>query len=77
LIDDIEKVRKEEERRGRRPSDKEILKARGRLLAALRDIFENGTLDDLEDTMRGLGISPGSPQWNQAVRIWHDEREPR
>jgi hypothetical protein len=77
LSDEIESVRKEEERRGRRPTDAEILRARRRLLAALKEIFENGTLDDLEATMRYLGISPGSPQWDQAVQTWHDERAPR
>jgi len=53
------------------------LEERGRLKAALREIVNHGTLEELEIAMREFGILPGSPQWIQAVQIWNDEREPR
>lgn len=76
MSDDIEKVRREEERRGRRPVDSVTLEERGRLKAALGEIVNYGTIEDLEIAMREFGILPDSPQWTQAVQIWNDEREP-
>jgi len=77
LSDDIEEVRRQEERRGRRPVDSVTLERRRRQKEALREILDYGTIDDLEDAMRARGISPGSPQWAEVIRIWNDEREPR
>jgi len=58
VSDDIEKVRREEERRGRRPVDSVTLEERGRLKAALREIVNYGTIEDLEIAMREFGILP-------------------
>lgn len=74
MSEEIEQVRKEEERRGRRPVDSATLEERRRQKAALREIFNYGTIDDLQDAMREYGISPDSPQWVEVVRIWNDER---
>jgi hypothetical protein len=75
LADDIEKVRRAEERRGRRPKDVETIEERRRMAAALLEIWNNGTLDDLMAVMRGYGLSPDSPEWSATLRTWSDERE--
>ena len=75
MADDIEKVRREEERRGRRPKDAETIDERRRLATALREIWNNGTVEDLKDVMREYGLSPDSPEWTETLRTWSDERE--
>lgn len=44
------------------------------MIAALREIWNNGTVDDLEAVMREYGLSPNSPEWQQTLRTWIDER---
>ena len=51
MADDIERIRKTEARRGRRPLDFETLREKERLLAALREIWENGTEEDFESCL--------------------------
>ena len=75
MADDIEQVRKEEERRGRRPVDSETVKERRRMIAALQKILAEGTVDELKAAMRVYGFSLDSPQWNETLRIWREERE--
>jgi hypothetical protein len=75
LADDIEKVRKAEERRGRRPQDSATLAERRRKQTALRAIVEYGTEEDLKALMRELGLSPESAEWKETLQIWNAERE--
>jgi hypothetical protein len=75
VADDIEQVRRSEQRRGRRPVDSETIKERQRLARALKIILEEGTLDDLKAAMREFGLSPDSPGWTETLKIWRDERE--
>jgi hypothetical protein len=44
-------------------------------LAALREIVDYGTTDDLKAAMREYGLSEDSPEWTEVLRIWNDERE--
>lgn len=74
MKDEIERVRREEERRGRRPIDSETREERRRMMAALSEIYNYGTLDELMAVMREYGISAGSPPWTETVRIWNAER---
>ena len=74
MSDEIERVRREEGRRGRRPVDSATLAERNRQKAALREILNYGTIEDLEAAMREYGISPDSAQWAAVLRIWNDER---
>ena len=75
MPDDIEQIRKAEERRGRRPQDTETLAERRRRQAALRAIVEHGTEGDLKALMRELGLSPESVEWKETLQIWNAERE--
>ena len=64
-----------EERRGRRPQDAEAINDRRRKEAALREIWDYGTEEDLKALMREFGISPDSPEWEETLRTWNAERE--
>jgi hypothetical protein len=75
LADDIEKTRRAEVRRGRRPTDADLIDRRNRQKAELREIVDHGTIDDLKDAMREYGLSPDSPQWAEVLRIWNDVNE--
>lgn len=75
MADDIEKVRRAEARRGRRPVDAEAIDERRRMLSALLTILDEGNIDKLIATMREFGLSPESPEWTETLRIWREERE--
>jgi len=45
------------------------------MTAALRTILAEGTMDTLKEAMREYGLSPDSPEWTAALRIWREERE--
>lgn len=75
MADDIEKVRRAEERRGRRPVDTETVSERKRKAAALKEVWDYGTEEDLKALMREFGISPDSPEWKETLRTWNAERE--
>jgi len=76
-MDEIERIRRQEERRGKRPVDSETVAEKKRKLVALRTIWENGTAEDLERAMRLYGVVPGSVEWNAALQVWRGGREPR
>ena len=68
MADEIDKVRRAEERRGRRPKDSETIDERRRMLATLREIWNYGNVDDLKAVMREYGTSPDSPEWSETLR---------
>jgi hypothetical protein len=74
LADDIKRVRKVEMRRGKRPLDFDAIQERQRIAAALREIFEHGTIEELKDAMREFGLSEKMPEWTETLRIWNAER---
>lgn len=67
---DIEDLRRQESRRGRRPVDIEAKRQRQRYLAALRKIVEEGTEEDLKLALRQIGLTEDSPEYAEALRIW-------
>jgi hypothetical protein len=75
VADDIEQVRKVEMRRGRRPRDLDAIQERQRMAAALREILNHGTIEELKAAMRVFGLSETMPEWIAAVEIWNAERE--
>ena len=77
MSDEIEEIRKAEERRGRRPIDIETVAEKRRILAALREILAYGTVEELKQAMREYGISESSPEWAEALQIWNAERGQR
>lgn len=44
------------------------------MLAALRDIWREGTEDDLKAAMRAYGLSETSPNWAETLEVWNAER---
>lgn len=75
MADEIERIRRAEARRGRRPIDIATHEQNRRRLAALREIVEYGTTEDLKAAMREYGLSEDSLEWAEILRIWNDERE--
>jgi len=75
--EDIQEVRAEEERRGKRPLD---IAARRRRLALLKKFKEALESDDLEKftevLIRDLGQVPGTPEFAQSLKIWNDFHDP-
>jgi hypothetical protein len=74
LADDIEDVRRMEVRRGRRPLDTETRLEKQRILAALREIWDYGTEEDLKAAMREYGLSEQSAQWIETLDVWNAGR---
>ncbi len=70
MNEEIERVRKADERRGRRPVDLDAIAERKRQEAAMKILLQHGELEDLEDAMHAYGILPASPQWTECVLIW-------
>ncbi len=60
--------------RGRRPIDLDAIQERQRIIAALREIVNYGTEEELKDAMRAFGLSEEKPGWAAALRIWNAER---
>ena len=75
MEDEIEKVRRSEQQRGRRPIDVETIDERRRIVASLLKIVRYGTIEDLQTAMREYGFSPESQQAVEILRIWREERE--
>ena len=74
MADDIDRVRKADMQHGRRPIDLDAVHERQRIVAALREIVNYGTEEELKDAMRAFGLSEKRPEWAEALRIWNAER---
>jgi len=72
VVDDIDRVRKADAQR--RPVDLDAIQERQRIIAALREIVNYGTVEELKDAMRAFGLSEKKPEWAAALRIWNAER---
>ena len=75
MADEIEQIRRAEVRRGKRPIDVDTVEERRRMAAALKEILNYGTEEDLRAAMREFGLSEDRPEWTEALRIWNAERE--
>ena len=67
---DVRNVIREETSRGRRPVDTDAIAAAQERLAKCRELLELGNERDLRDAIRALGLKDGSPEFEEAVRIW-------
>ena len=74
---DIEDVRKAEERRGKRPLDSTAIAETRRRRAALRELLQYSTPGEFEELMREAGIEPRSEDWRQLRRTWEQMKKPR
>ncbi len=69
--EDIQEVREEEERRGRKPIDRDAKNKRERVLRGFREALrQNNRALFLEIIVRDLGFEPGSPGYENALRGW-------
>jgi hypothetical protein len=71
---DLEDVRKEETRRGRRPLDVDAKRERDKLLRDLGTLLRLGTETEFVAAMRAVGLQEGSAELEQALRIWREFR---
>ena len=67
---DVRNVIREETSRGRRSVDTDAIGATQEKLAKCRELLEFGNEGDLRDAIRALGLKDGSPEFEEAVRIW-------
>jgi hypothetical protein len=69
--DDIQEVRAEEQRRGKRPSDAAALRRRRVLLQKFREALKNNDQAQFEEAIiHGLGQTPGTPEYAESMKAW-------
>jgi hypothetical protein len=74
---DLEDVIRAESRRGKRPIDIEERRRRAQLQRDFRTLLEEGSKEDFVKAIRALGLRDGSPEFEHALSIWNETREPR
>ena len=76
--DDIDEVRAEEERRGKRPTDIAEKKRKLLLRKKFREAIQSGNEEQFRQMLiNDLGQLPGSPAYDASLRAWkayHGER---
>jgi hypothetical protein len=70
---DIRDVMKEERSRGRRPIDIEARREREELLRILRELLRERDREGFLQAMRAYGWSDDSPEFQRALKIWHEK----
>lgn len=71
---DLEDVMRIESGRGRRPVDLETKRKREENLQSMRTYLAIATEEEFVKAMRGVGLSEGSPEFLDALRIWREYR---
>jgi hypothetical protein len=71
---DLEDVMRTESRRGRRPVDLGARQKRNEKLQGMRTYLAIATEEEFVKAMRGVGLREGSPEFLEALRIWHEYR---
>lgn len=65
---------KEEKQRGRRPIDFEAGKRRAQTLRDMRKLLESASEEEFVAAIQAAGLSAGSPEFLEALRIWRGYR---
>jgi hypothetical protein len=70
--DDIDDLRREEERRGKRgaPSDKEKLKQQHQRERDSKELLRSMNWKQVERVLAGGGITPGTPEYEKIASTW-------
>ena len=68
--DDIEDVRTQEERRGRRPAHKTSLSQKQRIQAKMRQALREGNEALFIEAIIELGQKPGSSEHEESLKAW-------
>ena len=71
---DLEEVMREEARRGRRPIDLEARRKRTERLTDMGKLLTLATEEEFLRAMRAAGLTDGSPELLEALRIWREFR---
>jgi hypothetical protein len=76
--EEIRRLLKEEQSRGKRPPPtEEIYKARIKKLKDFRKALESGNWDLFRKMLNGYGLKEGTKEWNDAEKIWNQYHGPR
>jgi hypothetical protein len=76
--DDIEDVREEQSRRGKRPVDIGELRRRRDLERKIQQFLENGDREAFIDAIvNDLGQLPGTPAYENSMKLWNRYRAGR
>jgi len=67
---DIQEVMKQEKQRGRRPIDFGAAKRRAQTLRDMKKLLESASEEEFVTAIRAAGLSEGSPEYLEALRIW-------
>jgi hypothetical protein len=68
--DDIQDVRTQEERRGRRPLHKTSLSQKQRIQAKMRQALREGNEALFIEAIIELGLRPGSSEYEDSLKAW-------
>jgi hypothetical protein len=71
---ELDEVMREEARRGRRPIDLEARRKRTERLTDMRKLLTIATEEEFLSAMRAAGLTDGSPELLEALRIWREFR---
>lgn len=75
--DEIQDVRAEEGRRGRRPIDFLAQKRRSRILKKFREALQSDDIEKFKEAIiRDLGQQPGTHEYEQSLKIWDEFHGP-
>ena len=76
MDDDIERLRREDEQRGKRrpPLDEDKLRVRREMEKRYRDILQAMTWKEVTDA---LGLKPGTPEHDDLYRTWREYQQAR
>jgi len=71
---DLREVIAEETARGRRRIDTEARRQRAKRLSDARALLSTATKEEFLAAMRAVGLPDGSPELEEALRIWREFR---
>ena len=71
---ELDEVMREEARRGRRPIDLEARRKRTERLTDMGKLLTLATDEEFLRAMRAAGLTDGSPELLEALRIWREFR---
>jgi hypothetical protein len=73
--DEIDEARRREERRGKRPIDIAAQRRRGIVKRKLAEAVKNSDVELFKEMLiNDLGWMPGTPEHEQALKLWYSQR---
>jgi hypothetical protein len=71
--EEIEKIRREEQARGKKPPvPEEIIREKIKKLKDLQNLLEKGDLILFENYLHAHGLKQGTKEWEEAIKVWKE-----